>query len=111
MPDDHVNGPATVNVRRGSLHLDAQVCERYFSGLDAVILLRRDDDLYIMPVHNTAGGGYLLKLRNSVGDKIVNAMDFFREHGLDEFREFSFTVTWDQTMSALKAKKAFLSEN
>ena len=42
------------------------------------------DDLLILPVRHAAAGGYLLKLRNGAGDRVVNAPDFFREHGLDD---------------------------
>lgn len=100
-----------VSIRRGSLYVSVSVYERYFAGLDAVILLRRDDDLHIMPVRNTAGGGYLLKLRNTSGDRIVDAMDFFRGHGLDEFTEYSFEVRWNSDLSALTAQNAFKSAN
>lgn len=101
----------SIAVRGGSLYLDAAVYDRYFSGLDAVILLRRERDLFVMPVRNTAGGGYLLKLRNKAGDRIINAMDFFREQGLDESRSYSFDTAWDQKMSALKAGEAFKIAN
>ena len=103
--------PVTISLYRGSLYLGGEVYERYFAGLDAVILLRRDDDLYIMPVRNTAGGGYLLKLKNSAGDRIINAMDFFREHGLDDFEEKIIEFFWDPDMAALKQSGLFSAAN
>ncbi len=107
MPNKDPIFAAVITLHRGSLYLGSQTYERYFAGLDAVILLKRDAHLYIMPVRNTAGGGYLLKLKNSAGDRIINAMDFFREHGMDDFEERKFDVFWDQDMAALKATSFF----
>ncbi len=64
--------------------MSCDVYDRYFTGLETVILLRRGQDLCILPVKHAAAGGYLLKLRNKVGDRVVHAPDFFREHGIDE---------------------------
>ena len=60
----------------------ASVMLRHFAGLEGVILLRRDNDILILPVRNNAAGGYLLKLRNSAGDRVVNAADFFRAQAI-----------------------------
>ncbi|MBL4756732.1 MAG: hypothetical protein JKY32_03555 [Rhizobiales bacterium] len=103
--------PVEIRLYRGSLYLGGDIYERYFAGLDAVILLRREGDLYIMPVRNTAGGGYLLKLMNKDGDRIINAMDFFREHGLDDFEEKKLHMFWDQTMAGLKSSGLFEPAN
>jgi len=96
-----------IKISRGSLYLDAAVYDLYFAGLEAVILLGRGDDLLIMPVRNTASGGYLLKLKNSAGDRIVNAMDFFHEQGIGNQEASSFPVTWNQQAAALIVKNAF----
>ncbi len=106
MPNDVV-ASVSVILKRGSLYLTAKTYETYFAGLDAVILLDRDSHLFIMPVRNTSGGGYLLKLRNPAGDRIINAMDFFRDRGLDDFLERDIKVIWDMDMAALKANNLF----
>jgi len=111
MPNKDQTNVIQVTLHRGSLFLSAQICQCYFAGLDAVILLKRDDHLYIMPVRNTAGGGYLLKLKNSSGDRIINAMDFFREHDLDDFAVKKIDVAWNQDMAALKATDFFKKAN
>lgn len=98
---------STVELRRGSLYLSSDVYERYFQDLAAVILLRRENDLLILPVRHAAGGGYLLKLRNAAGDRVVNAMDFFREHGFEDADEATLTVAWSTSDAALKATDAF----
>jgi hypothetical protein len=56
--------PASVTLKRGSLYLSRAIYERFLAGIETVILLRRADDLLILPVHQAASGGYLLKLRN-----------------------------------------------
>ena len=75
---------SSVSLKRGALYVSCEVYDRYFAGLEAVILLRRDRDLCILPVRHAAAGGYLLKLRNKAGDRVVHAPDFFRECGIDE---------------------------
>jgi hypothetical protein len=97
----------TVTLKRGGLYLSAEVCERYFAGLETIVLLRRDDDLLLLPVRNAAAGGYLLKRRNAAGDRVVNAPDFFREHGIDEDVERDLAVVWNSERAALAAAGAF----
>jgi hypothetical protein len=99
--------PATVTVKRGSLYLTRDVYDRYFPGLEAVILLRRDDDLLIMPVRHAASGGYLLKLRNGAGDRVVSAPDFFREQGIEGDAELFLPVAWSAEKAALCSTMAF----
>src|SRR5215472_6739626 len=40
---------ASVIVKHGGVYLSREICERYFGKLETVILLRRDNDLLIMP--------------------------------------------------------------
>lgn len=96
-----------VRVARGALYLSQETYDRYFAGLEAVILLRRADDLWIMPVRHAAAGGYLLKLRNSQGDRVVHAPDFLREQGVDESVASQLSVAWSQEAGALIAAGAF----
>ena len=99
---------ANVRVRRGGLYLSAEICDRYLAGLETVILLRRNNDLVILPVRHAASGGYLLKRRNAAGDRLVFAPDFFREHGLDDEIDREFPVSWERDQAALVAKSAFI---
>ncbi len=98
---------AAVTVKGASLYLSREIYERYFAGLQTVILLRQDDDLLIMPVLHAAAGGYLLKLRNSAGDRVVNAADFFRAQGVRDETELSLQVVWSTERGALVASSAF----
>lgn len=96
-----------VTVRRGGLYLSRPVYDRFFPGLETVILLRREDDLLILPVRHAAAGGYLLKRRNGAGDRVVHAPDFFREHGIDEGAERDLPVAWVTKSAGLAARGAF----
>ena len=101
----------TIVLRRGSLYLSAETCARYFSGLASVILLRRHDELWIMPVHHAAGGGYLLKIRNAAGDRVINATDFFQEHGVNDDEERQLVVAWCSEFAGLRAPAVFETAN
>ncbi len=96
-----------VAIRRGSLHLSAAVFDRYFAGLAAVVLLRRDDGLLVLPVRFAGGGGYLVKQRNGAGDRVVAAPDFFREQGLAEDGEWDVAAAWDQNDMGLRIDGIF----
>ena len=98
---------ATVTVKRGSVYLTREVADRYFAGLETVILLRQNDDLLILPVRHVAAGGYLLKLRNGAGDRVVHAADFFRAHGVADEVELCLPVSWDVKKGGLRSSRAF----
>ncbi len=100
-----------VTLHQGSLYLSGAVYDRYFAGLETVILLRREDDLLILPVKHAAAGGYLLKLKNSAGDRVVNAMEFFRFNEIDNMDRQSVEVGWDSNSAALRARSVFKSAN
>ncbi len=44
--------------------------------------------MLVLPVRYAASGGYVLKIRNAAGDRVVDAGDFFRDHGLDDGAEW-----------------------
>jgi hypothetical protein len=98
---------ASVTLKRGALYIDLALYQRYLSGLSAVILLRRDADLLILPVRHAAAGGYLLKIRNAAGDRLVDAIDFFREQSADAQDERRLCVAWSTELAGLRAFNAF----
>jgi hydrogenase maturation protease len=106
-PADLTQNPASVVVTRGSVYLTRELCESYFANLEAVILLRRDNDLLIMPVRHGAAGGYLLKLQNGAGDRVVNAGDFFRLNGIDDAVELHLPAFWSTQRAGLLVEHAF----
>jgi hypothetical protein len=97
----------TITLRQGALHLSRETYERYFAGLEGVILLRRDRDLCILPVRHAAAGGYLLKVRNKAGDRVVHAPDFFRQQNVDDRIALELTVSWSAERGALVAAELF----
>ena len=97
----------TITLRQGTLHLSCATYERYFAGLEGVILLRRDRDLCILPVRHAAAGGYLLKVRNKAGDRVVHAPDFFRAQNVDDSIALTLTVSWSAERGALIAAELF----
>ncbi len=97
----------TISVARGSLRLSNETYERYFSGLEAVVLQRRADDLVVLPVRQASAGGLILKRRNARGDRVVSAGDFFRSHGLEDERELHAPVVWDAAAAGLLAGGLF----
>ncbi|MHB0772875.1 hypothetical protein ACYCVF_32045 [Bradyrhizobium sp. 1.29L] len=98
---------AVVRLERGALYLGPETYDRYFARLDTVILLRRDNELCILPVRHAAAGGYLLKLRNRHGDRVVQAPDFFRAHGIAENIVRQLPASWSTAQGALIAADAF----
>jgi hypothetical protein len=100
--------PCIVVVRRGALHLARDAYERFFDMLNNVVLLRDGKDLVVLPVRHQAAGGYLLKLRNGAGDRIVSAADFFRANGIDDDVQMTLTAEWSDERMALIAADAFM---
>ncbi len=100
-----------ISLRRGSLYLSAALYKCYFDGLESVILMRREDDLVIMPVRHTAAGGYLLKQKNTAGDRVINATDFFLTNGIHETSEADLDVLWSKELAGLIAVNTFKTAN
>jgi hypothetical protein len=91
----------SICIRGGGLYMSAVVCDRYFAGVEAVVLLRPDDDVVVLPVRHAAAGGYLLKRRNAAGDRVVFAPEFFLSHGLGDDVNGEFAAHWDDNRAAL----------
>ncbi len=97
----------TIQIARGRIHVERALFERFFAGTSQVALLRDGADLAVLPVHQAAAGGYLVKLRNRAGDRVIDAADFLRGEGLDDHVERSVPVTWSEPRSALIALRVF----
>jgi hypothetical protein len=87
--------------RRGSLCLTRDDCERCFSGVEAVVLLRDGQDLLILPVKHAHAGGYLLKQRNLAGDRAAHVAGFLRDNGFDDASEVTRTAVFNEARAAL----------
>lgn len=96
-----------IMIKDGAVYLSSDVYTRFFDRLESVILLRRGDDLCVLPVRQTASGGYLLKVRNRAGDRVVHAPDFFRQNGFPEHSRTEFAAEWSSAHGALIVPRAF----
>ena len=91
----------TIRIRNSSLYLPYALYQNYFSGLDAVILLLHESRLLILPVRHPGGGGLLMKVRNLQGDRVIHALEFFRDHDIDDTLDQEYPVRWDSENAAL----------
>ena len=62
----------------------------------------------ILPVRHAASGGFLLKLRNAQGDRVVSAPHFFRDNGIEDDRERRLECEWNHAAAALVADNVFV---
>lgn len=90
-----------ISVRRGALHFGPAQVARWFGAAGGVALLYRNDLLYVLPLVEPTAGGLLLKLRSPAGDRVVEAQEFFRKSGLDDWAETSCTASWDDGVGGL----------
>jgi hypothetical protein len=87
-------------LKNGNLYLDSELYETYFSSINSVVLLKKGSIFLLMPVQQ-AGGGLLFKIKNSKGDRIVHAVEFLEQHGIDTQEEQILDVRWDAELAAL----------
>jgi len=87
-------------LKNGNLYLDSALYETYFSAINSVVLLKKDDIFMLMPVQQ-AGGGLLFKIKNAKGDRIVHAIEFFQQHGIEAEEEKVLDVEWSAELAAL----------
>jgi hypothetical protein len=91
----------TIRIDKGNLYLDAEIYSLYFAGHETIALLQSENGFLILPVHNQASGGRLMKLRNSKGDRVITATDFLEQCGVGYDHEVFCPAKWDSGMSAL----------
>jgi hypothetical protein len=104
-----VSVDAPIRVEGGRLYLPGPAFARYFTGGGGVVLLREGADLMVLPVRHAAAGGYLAKIRNSAGDRVVTAPDFFRAHGLADEAAWEGQARWSDGQAALVCHAVFSS--
>lgn len=90
-----------VDIRDGSVYLPATIADRYFDGVDCVALLIRDGALMMLPLHQAAAGGCLLKVRNAARDRVVSAPDLFEAQGLGGWRASDLSAIWSAEQQGL----------
>ena len=84
-----------VTISRGSILLPISLYEKYLPTADLVALLNHENGVLIVPLIQGAAGGILVKMRNIKGDRVIQAEEFFRNHGLNErLEQERFPVRW-----------------
>ncbi len=81
----------------GYLHLAGEVAARYFPA-DGVVALVRGPEMWLMPTHNSASGGLLLKQRNGRGDRTVLIWEVLHKPAVAGPR----IAFWDEAQGALR---------
>jgi hypothetical protein len=90
-----------VHFREGRLYFTCGAFERFLAGSGGVVLLREAGDLLVLPVRNAAAGGFIPKIRNAAGDRVVNAAEFFRAQGVEENTSWPGAMHWNEPRAAL----------
>ena len=90
-------------IRDGAIYLPHALVDTYFRNIDAVIVLIRQGELMVMPVHQATSGGSLLKIRNAAGDRVVQARDVFQDQDMLGYKVENLPVIWKTDMGALCA--------
>lgn len=99
--------PVRCQLRRGSLILTEDCYRNLLLGTEGVVLLRKERDFLLLPVRHAAAGGYVIKMLNASGDRIVSAQDFFRAQGIDDDAVLEITMDWSDEHHALIAEGLF----
>ena len=74
---------AEVWLQNGRLHLTSAAYDRYMDSCSIAALLACDDAWLLLPFRVGAGGSQI-KLRNTRGDRVIEAQEFFRAQGLED---------------------------
>ena len=85
----------------GYLVVPAVVARALFPG-DALVLLRRDDAIWLYPTRGPAGGGLLLKQRNAAGDRAVLLTEALRFADIADAPAGPWHATWSNADGALR---------
>ena len=88
---------------RGNLRLNAACYERYFGGMESVVMLYEAEAqrLWVLPVRASRAGGFVLKQVNLRGDRSAAAHGFFRDHGIPDDCERELLPRWDAARQGL----------
>jgi|SRR5450755_3457610 hypothetical protein len=96
-------------LHRDHLYLHAAAYAAQMADFRTVALLRKHDDLHIMPLIGADAGGYLIKQINARGDRAIHAADFFRLNGVDDAREIYCEGEWSPAAGSFVLLRLFAS--
>ncbi len=106
MAEEHVELAA--ELVDGRLRFSAEaVAAAGLDALESCALLREGEDLWLMPLRDGRHGGLLFKRRNAHGDRVVEAVDFFRRHGLAGAAPRRLRFLWCSRRAAYVARNVF----
>jgi len=92
---------ARISISNGSIYLAATDYGKYFQGIETVIVLIDGGYLQILPVKQMASGGYLLKIRNAQGDRVITSPDVFQNDGRLDWSSGDIIGKWSSDRGAL----------
>jgi hypothetical protein len=96
------SGVHRVQIARGSIYLDRDLCQRFLPNVSCVAAMVRDGQVYLLPLRGPAAGGMLLKVRNARGDRVLHADEFLRTLGISaDAPERSVRTRWDSEAAGL----------
>lgn len=95
----------TVAIADGVLTIAAGDYDAWFGGAGAVVLLREDAALCVIPVLHAAAGGSLVKIKNAARDRAIDVRELLRAHG-DEARGVR-DAHWDAARALLVVAEVF----
>ncbi len=99
-------GVHRVQIARGSIYLDHDLCRRLLPNVSCVAALIRDGRVYLLPLRGPAAGGMLLKVRNARGDRVLHADEFLQTLGISaDAPERSICARWDSQAAGLVLEK------
>ena len=91
-----------IKIARGNIYIPRETHAAYLKNIEAVALLPHENGVLLIPLVINSAGGWLLKIKNLNGDRIVHAQEFFRYNGyLEDFVERSYRVRWESERAAL----------
>jgi hypothetical protein len=98
-----------LTVTRGTMTFPGEDYENVFGPPDAVVLLRLECDLVILPAHQAEFGGHVAPLQSAASDRAVavDAGEFFREQRVDSELELRMCAHWNPERSALCVRGLF----
>lgn len=89
-----------LTIDRGWIQVPSAVYDRLFEGREGVVPFVLEQEVCIMPVEQVAGG-LLVKLRNPRGDRAIDAGEFLRANGWDDWGSYPVVARWESTLGAL----------
>ncbi len=101
LPGDESKGVGRIRVHSGNIYLDADLCAGYLPGIQSVAIIEDDSKIYLVPLASGGSGGYLLKVLNARGDRVVHCEEFLERFGIARDAKSSWTVHWDAGRYAL----------